>query len=314
MKLLEQYLYAIRKYLPYSTRDDIIKELRSQFLDEIEQTYGNSPSKKELEVAITNFGPPRQIANQYKSNQHIISPAYTDLYFFILRIVVLALTISLTVVTVIEFMSSGFTTDDIIHSLTNLPLRLFSALLQSFSWLTITFIIMTRVGEDKKINIDEDWNVHELKSIQLDQKRASKTESVFAIIFLTIALVALNIAPNLITIAEDNFKLSTLELGHRIDLDVFKYIMIVISINWILEIVYHIALLLTGEHTATLKIYDFALKLLGVLVMWFVVFFDKLYLDYTSQLGFRGVFIIIAAISTLELLATLIKSLLKKLS
>lgn len=46
MKLLEQYIYAIGKKLPYKSRNEIKMELKSAFLDELEAKYGKTHPKQ----------------------------------------------------------------------------------------------------------------------------------------------------------------------------------------------------------------------------------------------------------------------------
>lgn len=317
MKLLQQYLYSVRKHLPYSSRDEIIKELNSQIQDEVEAIYGPDYTEKDLEIFLTTFGSPRKIANQYKSNRYIISPTYTDLYFFILKIIVLAMALSLTIAMIVEMALAGFTLDNVLNGLIQLPTRLFAAVGQSFMWLTIAFILISRYRDhDEEIALDDDWDIKEVKSIQLGEKIPSKLESSMSIFFLTLALIIMNFIPELITLAENNIdfaftNVDGFKLGHYINLEAFQFVMIFISISILLDIVYHIILLITGQLSKRLSIYYTVKEFLGALLIWGIVFYAPLYVDYENLIGFRAVFVIIAVISTIDFFAEIIKKIVR---
>jgi hypothetical protein len=54
MKLIEQYLRAISYNLPLSKRKDVVEELRSLMMDEIEQRFGAEPGRMTCGIILMN--------------------------------------------------------------------------------------------------------------------------------------------------------------------------------------------------------------------------------------------------------------------
>jgi hypothetical protein len=95
MKLIEQYLRAISYNLPLSKRKDVVEELRSLMMDEIEQRFGAEPGENDLRDYINEFGAPNQVAARYRSGRGVIAEGFRDIYFLIIKIVFAAMLVAL---------------------------------------------------------------------------------------------------------------------------------------------------------------------------------------------------------------------------
>ncbi|MDM8535024.1 hypothetical protein QUF55_10030, partial [Clostridiaceae bacterium HSG29] len=237
MKVLEQYIYAIGKHLPYNSRQEIKKELYASLLDEIENKFGDNPSQKDLENTIAIYGSPREVANRYKDDNFIIGKGYTDLFFFISKIIVLALSIAFTTLFVIGLFENDFNINNIIIDLVKVFGQIITSSLNALGWLTAIFIIITRVNQDNYVNLEEDWTPKELKDIKIGPEVESKVGSGFAIFFILIFITIINVLPQLPTICENSFNASGL-LGHSLNIDLFKIYLLPLSIIWFGEIIY----------------------------------------------------------------------------
>jgi len=189
MKLIEQYIYAIGKYLPYNSRKDIKKELYASLLDEIEATYGENPTQKELEAAITAYGTPRQVANRYKDNNLVIGSGYTDLFFFISKLIVFALSIAFTIIFVIGLFEGDLTPNKVIIRIAQTFAQILGASLSAIGWVAVGFIIMTRTNKEYDIDLEDDWTPKELADITVGPESESKIESGLAIRLLKLPLM-----------------------------------------------------------------------------------------------------------------------------
>ncbi len=307
LKLVDQYIYAIRKKLPYNSRKDITSEIRSLILDNIEAKYGDNPTKEQVEEFLSAYGAPSKVANQYRNDRFIIGTGLTDLYFLIMKIILFALSLGFSVEFIVTLFQNKLTAIFISTGLLDLLLNIFNSILPSIGCLTLVFIIITRLYKDQIIDLDEDWTPNELKDIEVSPKVESIFESIFAIIFIIVALVFINISPALITIAENLFETSTLELGHRINIDVFKKYLIFISISWFLDIIYHIFILVSQEKTKAIAIFDIIKESIGLILLSIMVFDSNLFTNFSNALGFRSIFAIIAIIASFELISKIYK-------
>ena len=102
MRIIEQYITAIRAFLPLKGRADITNELRSLLLDEIEGTYGKTPSEDDVKNAIKSFGNPFEVASRYKNKLPVIAEGLKEFYFLIIIILTGAMGIVFTIATIVD--------------------------------------------------------------------------------------------------------------------------------------------------------------------------------------------------------------------
>ena len=92
MDLLDRYLDAVQRHLPWDRQDDILAELRANLesqLEDKEEELGRPLTKEEAEAWLKKIGPPIQVAGRYKPQQYLIGPAFFPMYWFVLRVAVL---------------------------------------------------------------------------------------------------------------------------------------------------------------------------------------------------------------------------------
>ncbi len=68
MELLDRYLEAVKKHLPWQRQDDIIAELRANLeaqLEEKEAALGRPLTQAEVEAWLKQLGSPMQMAAPY---------------------------------------------------------------------------------------------------------------------------------------------------------------------------------------------------------------------------------------------------------
>ena len=88
MELLDRYLQAVKKHLPWERQDDIIAELRANLeaqLEDKEAELGRPLTAGEAEDWLKQIGPPMQVAARYQPQQYLIGPAIFPTYWFVLR-------------------------------------------------------------------------------------------------------------------------------------------------------------------------------------------------------------------------------------
>jgi hypothetical protein len=88
MDLLDRYLQAVKKHLPWQRQDDIIAELRANLesqLEDKEAELGRPLTAGEAETWLKQLGPPIHMAARYQPQQYLIGPAFFPIYWYVLR-------------------------------------------------------------------------------------------------------------------------------------------------------------------------------------------------------------------------------------
>jgi len=301
MKLIDQYLYTINKKLPYDSRKEITLELKSLLMDDLESKYGEAPSEEEIKEVISSYGSPSKVANQYNPHRSVIGTGFTDLYFFIAKIILLGLSIAFLTIYIVDIFENGLTLNYLALGFAKLLINIGSAIVPGIGVLTLVFIVLTKLYKEEIIDLDENWTPNNLKDIQVSPKVNSLFESLFTIVFTSFALILLNAVPYFISIGEKLFEITGITLGHHIDIDRFKFYLIFISIAWIGQIIYHILILFNGRKTKNMSILEFVVEGFNFLLLVIMVRDMSMYTNYTSLLGFRAIFSLVAIISFFEL-------------
>lgn len=307
MRLIEKYIYAVGQKLPYKNKEDIKKELRSLLYDEIEAKYGKNPTEDEIKQAISDFGSPRKVAKEYAEESLVIGSGLTELYFIIMKIMVFAISIASVITFAVELFKQDFQGLDVLKEvIIDVPFNIFSASLSGIGFLTILFIISTRLAKESSVNLDEDWTVDDLRNIRIEPAIESKLESIISIFFLTTFIVVINIYPQFLTNTENVFSTLSHSAVNSINVEVFKPYGYAISIIWLFEIIYHVNLLRLGVKTLRLKLMNLILVALSVNVFSLMVANQSLFTG-EGYIGFKSVFLIILAVSLAEVIVKFAK-------
>jgi hypothetical protein len=150
MELLDRYLQAVRKHLPWQRQDDILAELRANLesqLEDKEAELGRPLTKDEAEAWLKQIGSPIQMAARYQPQQYLIGPSLFPIYLYVLKFAsLLALLVYSVVSAILIFVGS----DPNLTSVVGAILRVPGVLLNTAFWITFVFAIIefaiTRYG------------------------------------------------------------------------------------------------------------------------------------------------------------------------
>jgi hypothetical protein len=146
MELLDRYLQAVRKHLPWQRQDDIIAELRANLesqLEDKQEELGRPLTPAEAEEWIKGLGSPFQMAAHYLPQQYLIGPAVYPMYLYILRLVSMwAIVVYIIVSTVVLVLSSTATSATVAQAAGRLPF----ILIQTAAWVTAVFAAIEFFG------------------------------------------------------------------------------------------------------------------------------------------------------------------------
>jgi len=142
MELLERYLEAVRKHLPWERQDDIIAELRANLeaqLEEKEAGLGRALTQGEMEEWLKTLGPPIQVAAGYQPRRYLIGPAFFPMYWYVLKIAVGWAAVIYSIIIVVTLFAQGIPSAT---AWVGMIARLPGVLLTTAAWVTGVFVAM----------------------------------------------------------------------------------------------------------------------------------------------------------------------------
>ena len=93
--LLDRHILAFSRRLPFSSRKDIVNELRSSILDALEETVGDNEVREEhMRSVLEELGAPGRLAGSYTTEQFIIGPDIFPLFKLVFTIVAIVVAVT----------------------------------------------------------------------------------------------------------------------------------------------------------------------------------------------------------------------------
>jgi hypothetical protein len=139
MELLDRYLEAVKKHLPWQRQDDIIAELRANLesqLEDKESELGRPLTTGEAQDWLKQIGPPIQVAARYQPQRSLIGPAIFPIYWYVLRLALTWASVIYSIVVVAQVFGGQIAGGD---GLLQAALRLPGVLLTTAVWVTLVF-------------------------------------------------------------------------------------------------------------------------------------------------------------------------------
>ncbi|SHO51437.1 hypothetical protein [Anaerocolumna xylanovorans] len=194
MKMIDQYVYAVTKYLPADSREDVGKELRAN----IEDMLPDEPTEDEVYQVLKKLGSPIKLADEYiPQKRYLIGPGYYDRYIMTLKTVIGICIVVFISLEMISWISNPEITDSLSGYLAGMISGLISAVLegaiQGALWVTLVFVILEKTGiESGDIPIlNKKWSPDELKDMSVQgNNRITRGETVISL-FMTVLFTAL---------------------------------------------------------------------------------------------------------------------------
>lgn len=182
MKLIETYVYEVTRRLPEKTRNDIALELTST----IEDTLPDNYTENEVMETLSNLGDPAQLAASYRDTpNYLIGPKVYDVYMRTMKIIipwVIIITILVHIVESIVLFSGEESILSVMIKAIGLTIgTIIQALIQTFFWVTITFIFIERIAlansNDPITTFGVKWTPESLKHVNVIPKKKAIPKS-----------------------------------------------------------------------------------------------------------------------------------------
>lgn len=148
MEMLDRYLLAVRRHLPWLRQDDIIAELRANLeaqLEDKEAELGRQLTDAEMEAWIKQLGSPLQVAARYQPQQYLIGPGMFPTYRFVMKLALSWCAVVYAIAKTIEIITNGQGAEAALQAVLEMPWILFV----NASVITLVFVILERFGLNK---------------------------------------------------------------------------------------------------------------------------------------------------------------------
>jgi len=195
MNLLDRYLEAVKKFLPWDRQDDILAELRANLesqLEDKEAELGRPLRADEVEAWLKQIGPPTQMAARYQPQRYLIGPETFPIYWLVMRLAFLWAIPVYAIVNAVQIATETPNWTAVLQA----GLRLPYVLLMAAAWITLVFaaleFMVTRYpAKFQAVTGGYDgWSSNALPDLSLTPSKKKRTyahavaEVIFGIIFL----------------------------------------------------------------------------------------------------------------------------------
>lgn len=252
MELIERYIYAVVRHLPPRQRADIEKELRSLIEDMLQQrTAGQPPKTEDIEAVLIELGDPGKMADNYRgSARFLIGPAFFEIYWLVLRIVLIAVGFALLLASAIQLAVNP--PGQPLQAVGELFSGLINGLFSAFAIVTLIFALneyFNPQAREKLQEMKDKWQPSQLPAIPSGSLRIKRSEPIVGIIFMLVFLCVININLDLIGVyISDSNGLKIIPLFSEL----FRGFLPWINVSIILSIIIESVKLITGRWTLPL--------------------------------------------------------------
>jgi hypothetical protein len=160
------------------------------------RTQGNPETNEDIQAVLKELGSPLELADKYRDKSHfLIGPEIFPVYLLIMKIVLAATFLGLTIVIVLDLLTSS----DMIwyEYLFKWLSSIISGSFMSFAWVTIIFAIF----EWRGVNLKEflpNWEVSSLPPVPEYEMNIPLWEPIAGIVFTIICMIIFLLSPQLI--------------------------------------------------------------------------------------------------------------------
>lgn len=270
MEMIERYIYAVTRELPEKQRDDIEKELRGLIEDMVEElAYDREVTEKDVEEVLLKLGNPSKLANSYRGyNRYLIGPELLPSYLTVLKIVVAAIAIAMTVLFVIDVI---FTPDEMLKHVASNFASFIGGSVQGFVWVTIIFAIIEYSGWRKGtfgLEKEGGWKPLDLPHLPEHRIQIKRSDPIASIIVNILCAALFAFAIDLLGVWRLGDSQSTVIPVFNGDVmrGFVPFLFILIALNIFLDI----AKLITQKWSFTLIAADIGLSILHIVLAMFI--------------------------------------------
>jgi hypothetical protein len=186
MELVERYLQAIGQYLPAESRNDILAELRSELLEQMDaraEEWGRPLDEADVAALLKVHGRPQMVALRYLPQRSLIGPAMFPFYVWTLKRALPLVLLAWAVAHAATILFTG-RADDVAGQIGHAVLGLVPTLLIFWATMTIVFAVLDYVCKEPaaRAKLDQ-WDPLKLPALKVQPaKQKSFNVRVFELV------------------------------------------------------------------------------------------------------------------------------------
>jgi hypothetical protein len=269
MNLIDRYISEIGKRLPRKSRTDIETEIRSTLEDMLEERAAKAgrPADDEMvKELLKEYGAPDKVAATYLPDQYLIGPKLFPVFWLVLRIVGIVLTVLAVIGFGVRFGMSDLTIQAFGSQLAKSALEYFGGIISAFGNIVLIFAIIERVipKSEYEKELEEGWDPNELTK-EPEPDEVHIWEPIVTIAFTLLGLLVFNLYPQVlgITFPADG-KWTVIPVLS----DAFFRMLPWINVTWVLGIGLNVWLLRQGRWTPATRWFEIGLKVAGIVIAY----------------------------------------------
>ena len=204
--LIDRYVMEVGRRLPEKQRADVQLELRSALQDALDERGLDADSEKDeakVVALLKDWGKPSYVAEGYGARIHLIGPELQPIYWLVLRVSVLVISIvHLVLLGVVIFSRGEFGLAGFGPLIGEAIGNYVDSLLVSFAIVTIIFAVLEHfLPELKALAAAEhkgalpEWDPRTLPEITPDRDKVEYVELIVEIIITAALITVINLAP-----------------------------------------------------------------------------------------------------------------------
>lgn len=281
MKLIDRYVIEVGKHLPLlKGREDIEKELHSTLEDMLEdrsqKTGRPVDDTMELEL-LKEYGAPQKVAETYNPTPYLIGPRLFPTFLLLLKIVIGAVVLGLTIATGIQIVTQyPMTTIELFKAIGQGLLNILSASIAAFGNIALIFALIERFATvpDFEMGEDKQWDPASLQK-EPEPQDVKMWEPILAIVFTFIVisifnfnrqLLSLNYGDNGIWFVGVGDLLGTQKGSIPLFSEAFYRWLPLMNAAWVAEIILHGMLLRSGRWNGLTRLFSICIKVIQIAI------------------------------------------------
>jgi hypothetical protein len=293
MEMIDRYIYAVIQRLPASQRMDIEKEIRGLIQDMLEEKSGEkAETNKNVEAVLIELGSPKELADKYRGGKrYIIGPELYDKYWSVLKIVLVAVTIAMTVVNIIQLIMNP---ENILQIFIELITTTISAGIQGFAWVTVIFMVMEYNWVNKSElseGVEVEWDPADLPELPDSNLRIKQSEPVIGIILSILFLSFLVSSSENIGVYffQDESALAIVPVFNKEGISaILPFIYLFVGIGILKECVKFVV----KKWTKRLAIFNTIINVISFIIIAFILAQPMLWnMEFTTMMVQKGAFV-----------------------
>jgi len=263
MELLERYLVQIGRHLPKEDKQDTLNELRSLILENYDNQLDTDETEQQrIYRVIKEFGMPRDVAIQYRSDSPLLSRDIEPLVFLILKIIAITLPGALILARLIEYFQNtdSVTTMELLLNIAYYIPTIMTTVLSTLAFVYLLFLFIDRNLPLKFKTNKMEFEPNLLPAIPKGALKVSRFEAIFGIVGGVFFLYLFNYQPGLIAFTYNGIKEPLLNAN-------FEQLLPLINVSVMISIGINIAFLYKGQKTHISASAEFFQALLSAITM-----------------------------------------------